>query len=485
MNSSSNSVGAAAPAIAHTSRNALCPCGSGKRFKACHGAAPVSDGTQHSQQPSGAPARPQLDVAEWSGLSRELRQSLSDTMHSALAALQSGEHARAEQSFRAVLAIAPDTPDALSMLGVSRFFLGDYAEAEQLIRKAISIAGSNPMYDGNLRLCLDRQRLEKHALDGTYEAATALLREYSGTLAAVDETTEWTQLLLEYAVHFVEFVGPADVLSCGSWLLITHLAAQLPAGVGFSLRAIRSTGAPLIPIEIPGATLVPDGEPRLRVVIGASPMSLIMAAGAPVSAPKATILLIDRDQPEDLLDLVFNLDQLGGQYRVVAATAYLAEKTGFPLLARSAHERADPTSGVLDRRRRVGVFVPDIDAATAAERWNLIEEIRRMHPAMDLLYSRPLPAEHLPSAGEHLISIVDARLPALSRGWHSLVFWGGGRNWQQFDVLLRAFEVPNLIAHVTTGAVTPQIGQYVHFFCSAEQAIQAVHKCARGLEQRP
>jgi len=483
MNSASNLIGVVPPIITSVGRNAPCSCGSGKRFKACHGAVPASDAPSGIERSGVASHRALLEVAAWAGLSREQRLMLNDKMHDALDALQVGEHASAEQSFRDVLGVAPDTADALSMLGVARFFLGDYTEAEQLIRRAISIAGSDPMYEGNLRLCLDRQRLETHARDGSYEAATLLLRECSATLAAVGETIDWAQLMREYAVGFVEFVGPDDVLSCGSWLLVAHLAAQLPDGVAFSLQAIRANGAPRIPMEIPGASQVSDDTPRLRVVIGAMPMSLIATAVVPSATSKTTVVLIDRDQPEDVLDLIFNLGRLGVPWRVVATNAYIAAKTGFPLLAPSAPAAASPPPEAA-LRRRLAVFVPDIESGSAVERWRLIEEIRRVHPAVDLLYTRPLPAEHLPSAGEHLISIVDARLPTLSTHWHSLLFWGGGRDWQQFAVLLRAFVVPNVIAHVATGALTPRTGQNVHYFCNAEQAIQTALQCARLAEQQ-
>jgi TolA-binding protein len=60
-------------------------------------------------------------------------------MNNALAAQQSGDIHRAETIYREVVAMAPDVPDALHMLGVLRFEQGDCKEAAQLILRALDL----------------------------------------------------------------------------------------------------------------------------------------------------------------------------------------------------------------------------------------------------------------------------------------------------------------------------------------------------------
>lgn len=97
-----------------TSRNSPCWCGSGKRFKACHGAPPAGGGSAPDAGPS--------DAAE--------------LMSDALIAQQADDLERAETLYRAALAIEPRNPDALHMLGVIRTTLFDFDEAKALIERA-------------------------------------------------------------------------------------------------------------------------------------------------------------------------------------------------------------------------------------------------------------------------------------------------------------------------------------------------------------
>jgi len=76
-------------------RNAPCPCGSGKRYKDCHGALVA---------PSDRPAR---DIA--------MRQR----MEAAAAAQRAGSYAEAIALYESVLATSPRTFGAVHMLGVA------------------------------------------------------------------------------------------------------------------------------------------------------------------------------------------------------------------------------------------------------------------------------------------------------------------------------------------------------------------------------
>jgi GT2 family glycosyltransferase len=101
------------------SRNQACPCGSGKRYKECHGK--VGDA---------AVTGPPQDAVK-------CRQLMTE----ALSCQQARRLADAERLYRAALALAPDEPDALHMLGVIRYERGDLAEAKGLIVRALDLTG--------------------------------------------------------------------------------------------------------------------------------------------------------------------------------------------------------------------------------------------------------------------------------------------------------------------------------------------------------
>ena len=98
-------------------RNRACPCGSGERYKDCCGRLPLDrDGDQ------GASAT-----------------GLAGLMQRALAAQQAMSTRDADRLYRKALAIAPDEPDALHMLGVLRFEQGKSVDAAKLILRALDL----------------------------------------------------------------------------------------------------------------------------------------------------------------------------------------------------------------------------------------------------------------------------------------------------------------------------------------------------------
>ncbi|HVF64246.1 MAG TPA: glycoside hydrolase family 99-like domain-containing protein [Casimicrobiaceae bacterium] len=94
---------------APASRNAPCACGSGRRYKECHGALAGP-----------APA-----------------STLNGILDAALAAQRASRIADAIDGYERALALAPDHFDALHMLGVARFQCGDFEEALALVERAL------------------------------------------------------------------------------------------------------------------------------------------------------------------------------------------------------------------------------------------------------------------------------------------------------------------------------------------------------------
>jgi tetratricopeptide (TPR) repeat protein len=100
--------------LGKVARNDPCPCGSGKKFKRCHGAGARS-----------VTVREPVDVNQL--VLRGLRLQ------------QSGDLDQAEQLYRKALESAPAHPDALHLLGLLNYQRRNSREAVKLIEKAIAV----------------------------------------------------------------------------------------------------------------------------------------------------------------------------------------------------------------------------------------------------------------------------------------------------------------------------------------------------------
>ncbi len=139
---------AAAPRVA--GRNDPCPCGSGKRYKNCHGALGESPAP-------GTPSAPTVDA--------RVRQAL--TLH------QRGDAAAAEAIYREVLAIAPDHPQAQHFLGVIHYQRRELDAALPLLERSVASVANEPEFHNNLGLALAAADREAEAI-AAYRAALAI-----------------------------------------------------------------------------------------------------------------------------------------------------------------------------------------------------------------------------------------------------------------------------------------------------------------------
>lgn len=132
------------------SRNAFCPCGSGKRYKHCCGGS-------SSTEPSHPGTGPSLQQAvEWH---------------------RAGRLSEARQAYLAVLDSNPD-PLVEHYLGVIEMQEGRPQEAESRIRAALSKCNDQPDIHNNLGLALRAQGRLEEAVE-TYRTALELDREYA------------------------------------------------------------------------------------------------------------------------------------------------------------------------------------------------------------------------------------------------------------------------------------------------------------------
>lgn len=159
----------ASPAAA-VGRNSPCPCGSGRRYKDCHG----------SVQPAGAGFAPRPsyrpDGPDWRGVDEAQQESLGRSMDEALAAQNAGDDRTAERLYRGVLVVAPDTHDALHMLGVARWRSGDLTEATSLIERASTLRDPYPAILKNIKsLRRARDARSQRGLERLSEVALPLV----------------------------------------------------------------------------------------------------------------------------------------------------------------------------------------------------------------------------------------------------------------------------------------------------------------------
>lgn len=125
----------------HISRNAPCTCGSGKRYKHCHGA------TSLRSPPAG-----------------HISSIADDKFTHALNLHKAGKLVEAELIYTKLLEAQPANPQVLLYLGVINYQRKDFEDAEKYIRSALRIDSAIPMGYHNLALVLRGQRKLLEAL---------------------------------------------------------------------------------------------------------------------------------------------------------------------------------------------------------------------------------------------------------------------------------------------------------------------------------
>ena len=158
---------AAAPAAG---RNDPCPCGSGKRFKNCHGA--IND---TAFTPAAAPSA-RADPAA--------RPSVDERIQQALALHQRGDVAGAESRYRDALVEAPEHPLAQHFLGVIHYQRKELELALPLLERSVAAVPNEPEFHNNLGLARAAADRESDAV-AAYRAALNL---------KPDHATAWNNL---------------------------------------------------------------------------------------------------------------------------------------------------------------------------------------------------------------------------------------------------------------------------------------------------
>jgi tetratricopeptide (TPR) repeat protein len=291
-------------------RNDPCPCGSGKRYKHCHGAF-------GSPSPT-ATARPLPDV--------------DALVRDAMATHQRGDLDGAERAYRAALAQVPAHPMATHFLGVSLYQRGRTDEALPLLeaaaaavpqeaefhnnfglalaaadrtgeaiaahRRALALRPEHAIAWSNLGLALQAENRLPEAIDA-YRHAVALAPDFAQAhwnlglaLLAHEEFAEgfreyeWRHRTPELARHARSWPGPRwdGASPAGRTLLVTT-----EQGLGDSLQFIRFAE----PLAARGARVVICAQtPLVRLLASAPGVSQVCGYDDPLPAYDAHVSLI-------------------------------------------------------------------------------------------------------------------------------------------------------------------------------------------------
>ncbi|CAG0990025.1 hypothetical protein BURK1_02215 [Burkholderiales bacterium] len=249
-----------AAAAAPVSRNAPCPCGSGRRFRDCHGAIAVPGATP----PPRAEATYRPGGSEWDDVDPAGRARLAAMMESALARQAVNDQAGAEGLYRAVLAVAPRTHDALHMLAVARWGLGDLDDAWRLIERALDLREPDPAILAN-RATLQRAREHRARIDAGKREKSAMAGLLATLASRVPAGAERVPLAPGEPLHVI--LGTIDPGDDAAWLanrLVRVLAPWNPMAwvLDRSMCASAPVGAHVLR---PGLGAIPAGGVHVHV----------------------------------------------------------------------------------------------------------------------------------------------------------------------------------------------------------------------------
>lgn len=213
-------------------RNAPCPCGSGKRYKQCHGAVEAGSSV-HGASTGSRSARASTQATAFAPVNAAATQVPPAALaQQGLNAHQRGDLDRAERAYRAALAREPEHPLALHYLGVVHHQRGRHADALPLLERSASLVPREPEFHNNLGLVLA-------ALDRNDEAVTAYGRALE--LKPV-HSTAWNNLglaqqamnrLPEAIAAFRRAVAIAPAFAHAHWNLALALLAAGDYREGF------------------------------------------------------------------------------------------------------------------------------------------------------------------------------------------------------------------------------------------------------------
>jgi len=273
--------------------------------------------------------------AEWNLLSESECDRLGALMEAALVHQREGRAREAEEHYRAVLAVAPQTHDALHMLGMTRFGEGDYAEARRLIEKAMSQRPPYAAIRQNLLLVDSAERgRERSALEALCERGLPRLFEI---LRSPDGRPAERMPAPDADDASIRLIGADDGSDNDDAWMLRRLATLLgplnpvvwsPARDGVA-PASEKDGAPFASAGVHVFVGV-DSEIATRPVQAKPRRTLVLAQTAPPSRWLETLRAIadDGTRPLELVvESRAKAEHLGGGHHVLPIPIDLEEFT--------------------------------------------------------------------------------------------------------------------------------------------------------------
>ena len=277
-------------------RNEPCPCGSGRRYKECHGAIVAVAAT-------GAAAPVTSPAPSW----------VPQTMRAALRAQRRGVSDEASRLYRQVLAADPANFDATHMLGLVEYERGYHETALTLIKHAIELRPDLGAPRHNLRLLESMPSIE-----------TELCREVLPRFAPrMDLGFDLAQLAVATSVHIVigDTIAADELAALGSLVAAARTAP---------IKIWSEAQDDAVAVGAPVSALAPDDHPRdgLLVLLGTARSPI---AWLPAMRAEQVLLIATRDQPCTVIDRIDELAAAGhNQPGVLCASRALAERLRLP-----------------------------------------------------------------------------------------------------------------------------------------------------------
>jgi tetratricopeptide (TPR) repeat protein len=187
-------------------RNDPCPCGSGKRYKKCHGALRATGAAAAATMPARPPDADAL-------------------VRSALAAHQRGELERAESGYRSALGVAAEHPLALHYLGVILYQRHRLDEAMPLLERAAAAIPAEPEFQNNLGLALAAADRNDEAI-AAYRRALALKPDHAVASNNLGLALQASNRLPEAIAAYREALLAAPDFAQAHWNLSLALLAH-------------------------------------------------------------------------------------------------------------------------------------------------------------------------------------------------------------------------------------------------------------------
>ena len=223
-------------------RNDPCPCGSGRRFKQCHGAI-------------GAASTP--------------APSVDDIVRRGIASHQRGDVEAAERDYRAALATAPEHPHALHYLGVIEYQRGRPQSALPLLEHAAARVPAEPEFHNNLGLvyaALDRNADAAAA----HRRAIALRHDHAGAWNNLGLALHAQNDLASAAGAFEEALRHAPGFAQAEWNLALALLSDGRFAEGWRAYEARLRIPAFAPSNVPATPRWDGRDPRgMRMLLTA------------------------------------------------------------------------------------------------------------------------------------------------------------------------------------------------------------------------